>query len=485
MENQITSLLEQYQTSHVKSYNFFMHGIDIIKTLLNRNFEAYIVGASVRNLYLNKEIDTIEIVSTATVEQLKSIFPAIIVDNRIVYLKDHSNYFTFIEFPKTQEGVSGKIASKYYNKKLLKVLVDKIYTVNSLVITPNMLMVDVFDSVKDLDSNVIRTIDKPKNIYINNPLAILDALVLVSEYGFDVDAKCLKAMSKCCSYLDSVKVPLIIRRIRQILKGEYAKDAFNVIVKNKLFRYIKVFDLFAKKIIKNFSDLSLLERVCILYLLIGSIPDASLISDAELKEITETMTIAQLVSADEITPMMVYNIGAEKLYSANRIALTYKPKYSDQTKKIKKLEKQSVISSPRDLQFSELEIIDLYGGERSVRVRIVLNMLLAKVINKEVYNHHTVLRKEAQKIIQHLASIYDYEEPEITPNYTDEYIEELKQKYDTEYEFLVKIYLSDERALYNLSALERDEIEEEAKTHAKEFLLETSQYKILEERGLI
>ena len=127
--------------------------------------------------------------------------------------------------------------------------------------------------------------------------------------------------------------------------------------KAKLFRYIKVFDLFAKKIIKNFSDLSLLERVCILYLLIGSIPDASLISDAELKEITETMTIAQLVCADEITPMMVYNIGAEKLYSANRIALTYKPKYSDQTKKIRKLEKQSVISSPRDLQFSELEII--------------------------------------------------------------------------------------------------------------------------------
>ena len=124
----------------------------------------------------------------------------------------------------------------------------------------------IFDSVKDLDSNAIRTIDKPKNIYINNPLAILDALVLVSEYGFDVDAKCLKAMSKCCSYLDNVKVPLIIRRIRQMLKGEYAKDAFNVIVKNKLFRYIKVFDLFAKKIIKNFSDLSLLERVCILYL---------------------------------------------------------------------------------------------------------------------------------------------------------------------------------------------------------------------------
>ena len=152
----------------------------------------------------------------------------------------------------------------------LKVLVDKIYTVNSLVITPNMLMVDVFDSVKDLDSNVIRTIDKPKNIYINNPLAILDALVLVSEYGFDVDAKCLKAMSKCCSYLDSVKVPLIIRRIRQMLKGEHAKDAVNLIVnpgiiKNLFFNILFIVYLATYSLVNefkpNFTPATLLKFV--------------------------------------------------------------------------------------------------------------------------------------------------------------------------------------------------------------------------------
>ena len=63
--------------------------------------------------------------------------------------------------------------------------------------------------------------------------------------------------------------------------------------------------------------------------------------------------------------------------------------------------------------------------------------------------------------------------------------DELLVKYKKEYEFLVKVYLSDEKSLYDLSPLERDEIEVNAKTHAKEFLLETSQYRILEERGLI
>ena len=92
---------------------------------------------------------------------------------------------------------------------------------------------------------------------------------------------------------------------------------------------------------------------------------------------------------------------------------------------------------------------------------------------------------EAKKIIEDLSAIFDYKEPEILPVINDEYIEKLLVKYNKEYDFLVKVYLSDEKALYELSPLERDEIETNAKVHAKEFLLETSQYKVLEKRGLI
>ena len=86
------------------------------------------------------------------------------------------------------------------------------------------------------------------------------------------------------------------------------------------------------------------------------------------------MTITQLNTTDKITPMMVYNIWSDKLNSAIRIALAYKVKYSNQERLIKKLSKESVISSSRDLQFSELEIIELMNGERSLRVKIVMNL---------------------------------------------------------------------------------------------------------------
>ena len=57
---------------------------------------------------------------------------------------------------------------------------------------------------------------------------------------------------------------------------------------------------------------------------------ADTVSEQMEEAITETMTITQLITTDKITPMMVYNIGSDKLYSANRIALAYKVKYSNQ-----------------------------------------------------------------------------------------------------------------------------------------------------------
>ena len=53
----------------------------------------------------------------------------------------------------------------------------------------------------------------------------------------------------------------------------------------------------------------------------------------------------------------------------------------------------------------------------------LFNLLLEKVINGEVYNHHTILREEAKLIINDLSSIFDYKEPEILPVINDEYLD--------------------------------------------------------------
>lgn len=484
MENQ--ELFNKYQLRNEKSYNFLMHGIEILKTLLNRNYEAYIIGSAVRNLHLNQPSDSIEIVTNASNDVIKQIFPSLIIDSyHNCYLNDANGRIYFSSFNQDEQEIINKNAEKYYNKKLTKVLQNKNFTIDSLALTPTLQVIDLFGGIADLDEMLIRTIDKPKGVFTTNSMVILDALELVSHYGFDLYKKTLGAMIKAASHLDDVSEIDFITQLRKILKGKYAKEVVELINDNQLFKYVHLYNVYINKIAKKFNQLTYLELISILYLFIGKIPDAALFEDKELQELTENITIAQLVASGVVTPMMVYNIGTDKLLSANQMALLYKNNYSSQERLIKKLERTAVISNIRELNFTKLELVNLLDGDRSIKIKIIMNLLLEKVINGEIINHNKILKEEALKLNDDLKAIFEYTEPILPVDYTEEVINELMKKYQKEFDFLVKVYLNDEKELYNLSALERDEVINNAKMHAKTFLLETSQYQILDERGLI
>lgn len=486
MENQYKELLNVYQEKNGKSYNFLNRGIEILRTLLYHNYESYIIGSAVRNFYLGRPIDLIEIVCSANIDQLKAIYPSLIIDKKgNTLLKDAHGYFHFIQFNEDILSLSKKHAEKHYNKKLIKTLESKSFTVDSLAITPTFQIIDIFGGLESLDSMTLKTIDTPKALFQSSPMAILDALELVAKYNFKFDGRTIKMISKYSSHLEDIKEQFFIRKLRAIICGEYASSAIKAIYKNKFFKYVHVYDVYIKKIYNKLKYFNDLEKVSILYLIIGQIPDAASIDKDELQEITENITITQLVATGEITNMMVYNIGVEKLLSANKMASLYKSNYQSQEKKIKKLAKKAVISSIRELNYTNLELVKLLNGDRGIKVKIIMNLLLERVINKEVVNHNVILKEEAKKINREIDEIFNYEEPVIPIEYTDEMIEELQKKYQKELDFLVKVYLHDEKELYELTALEREECVTNAKTHAKEFLLETSQYKILEQRGLI
>ena len=195
MEFQSQKVIEQYQKNNEKSYNFLLRAVEIMKILLNRNYDSFIIGSAVRNLYLNKQIDTIEIVTIATFEQIKSIFPSVITEkNGLIYLKEHGKFIVFSKFSEEENNIAKKFSLRHYNKKLIVTLCSKYYTVNSLALTPNLVITNIFDGIMDLDDMVVKTIDKPKNLYPKHPIAIMEALILVAENNFTIDPKCLKSI---------------------------------------------------------------------------------------------------------------------------------------------------------------------------------------------------------------------------------------------------------------------------------------------------
>ena len=479
--------LKKFSDSKAKGLNYLKRGIEILKILINRGYDSYIVSNAVTNFYLCQDIDEIEIVTKANFNELIAIFPSIIKNKKeqVIY-NDPEGSFSFIFFddPKLPIVLNENL-DKHYNKKLIQVLQSKIFTLKAMALSPNYEIIDIFNSILSIDEHIIKAIDKTKSVFEINPANIFEALVLHAHYGFMIEKKTLKAMYKMQAGLNKIELKDSIVYLKQILKGRFAKETLLLINKEHLFKAVPDFDSFVIKLLNSYDKLNEIERYSLLYLIIGLIPDAYLINKLELEEITETITITQLISHSEVTPMMVYNIGVDKLLSCDKLALTYKKDYKSQAKLIHKLKKNAVINSIRELNISELELIKLFNGQRNIKIRIVENLLLEKVINQEIKNYPKVLREEALKIDQEMKEIFNYEEKEPIRDDDEDAVTKLLEKYHRELDFLIKVYLNDEKELYSLSPAERNDLKKEAEQHAHDFLLQTSQYQILEERRLI
>ena len=480
-------LIKKFKESRTNGLSYILRGIDILKILVNRGFDSYIVDEAVLNLYLCRPIEHVQIATSANPTELKNIFPSLTVTINDEYiLKDSEGDFNFLFFddPKLPNLLQENIAL-HFNKKLIQVLQSKVFTMMALALAPSLELIDLFNSVTDIDERQIRGIDKPKSIFEEDPTNIYNALLLEAHYGFNIEKKTIKGMSKMSFGLESVNIKIALNYLKSILSEKYAHRTLITIKENHLFRSVVDLDRFVNKLLNNYDGLDEIERLSLLYLIVASIPDAASMDNLLVKEITETITITQLIIHSPVTPMMVYNIGEKKLLSCDKLALTYKSDYKTQKKLIKKLNRDASIMSIRELNFSNLELIKLLNGERSIRIKIIMNLLLEKVINKEIKNYPKALKEEALKLDQEMKAIFNYESTGEEKEYTEIDIDNLLKKYHQELDFLVKVYLNDEKELYSLTPAERNILRSEAEEHAHDFLLETDQYLILEERRLI
>lgn len=481
MEDKNNPQIELYKKNHEKSYAYLLRGIEIIKTLLDNNFESYIVGPAICSLYLNKNISSITILTKAPFTTLSKLYPKL-QNNDYVYLPDSVGEFKFIFF-KDESDLSKK--ELHYNKKLISSLEQLKFTIYAIALTPNKTIIDPFNGIDDIHKGLIRTINNSRTLFSYDFDSIVETLIVMSELGFKIENKTKKSIIKYAYSLNKIDKILLIDYCKTIVTSKYSFLVIEFINKYRIFQTVSDIDSFFDKVSMSEDKFTVSEAMTLMYLIVGEIPGASLIEERLLQEIVENMTFTKLLINEEVTPMMVYNIGLERLLICDKIALCYKNKYVSQSKQIKKFSKKLVIESIRDLNFSYLELVELLNGERTIKVKIIMNLLLEKVINGEIPNYYLPIKQKARDLISEFDEVYSIDSKEVKSNYTDEELSELLSKYEKQHSFLVKVYLSDEKELYNLSALERRESIDEAYHHAREFLLENKEYSILSERGLI
>lgn len=164
---------------------------ELLKLITDKGFEAYIVGGYVRDLYINKKSDDVDICTSATPKELKKIFDTAILPKEIygsVTLVYKNIRFEITTFREEMKYINNRIPSKVeYITDLLTDLKRRDFTINTLCLDVNGNYLDYLNGRIDIDSKVIRTVIDAKESMQIDALRILRAIRFATVLDFELD----------------------------------------------------------------------------------------------------------------------------------------------------------------------------------------------------------------------------------------------------------------------------------------------------------
>ena len=185
--------------------------LKILRTLMDRGFEAYIVGGAVRDLLLGFAPKDYDIATSARPEEIKAVFrrKARVIGRRFrlvhVYSsgRDYFELSTFRREPTAAErkGRVDDSGTMIWRDNVYGTLeqdaVRRDFTANAIFYNPlaEKPLVDLTGGVSDLRNRVVRAIGTPAVRLAEDPVRMLRALKLKGEYGFELEEELAEAVA--------------------------------------------------------------------------------------------------------------------------------------------------------------------------------------------------------------------------------------------------------------------------------------------------
>ncbi len=234
--------------------------IDITKQFQKSGYSIYLVGGSVRNMLLKKEVKDWDLTTNATPEEIQSIFPDSFYDNTfgtvgIVLNKDTPEQIVVeVTTFRTEHGYSD---SRHPDKVSWGQTIDedlsrRDFTVNAMAIDMANLHKDSIDTLQDLPSllidpfkghgdlkkNIIRAVGNPNERFKEDALRLIRAIRFATQLGFSIEKVTLEAIIEDAPLLKKIAQERIRDELIKILTSDHPYDGIMLLKNTGLLKYI-------------------------------------------------------------------------------------------------------------------------------------------------------------------------------------------------------------------------------------------------------
>lgn len=503
--------LDKLKERNAEGYAYLMEGINVISRLNAKMYEAYIVGGAVRDILLNRDFNDIDICTTATPQEVMSVFPD--ADDRyanmgVVTVKVGEMKFEVTTFRVEEYSGKSRIPTKvHYSRSLIDDIMRRDYTVNALALSATFNVIDITrKGLNDIKHRRVRIIGKGKRRYEEDPIRFFRGLELVSKYNFGISLGTIYAMKSSGKFLLTLSHGRLAEELVKVFKHKYRVKAFKYLANYELIKAIPEYNDWFHRMVGVFKKLSTIDAFAMLYYMMDKIPANVPFNKNEISEIQSIIKTINSLTKAKVDRLMVFETKYETLLTANNILKSLDKNYKNQAHTIKKLYHHAYINDRSELNFKTEDLIKLLQGETGPKIGLIMNILIKKVVLGEAKNNFSMLKQEAVKLLfsseSELEELYqsigaieepvkpvqeeEQEEVELTDEQREEMrIAKLQEQYNKELKDIYHALLKYINAYDSMNIEDQKLIEKETLDKARQTLLDTNPqyFELFEKKG--
>ena len=390
----------------------FKKAVPILEKLENAGYEAVFVGGSVRDLLMGRDINDVDIATSATPSEVKEVFRNTVdvgIEHGTVLVIEEGEAYEITTFRAESEYVDNRRPKEVvFIRTLEEDLKRRDFTMNAIAMDGKGKMIDPFNGRKAIEHAVIDTVGNPDERFGEDALRMMRAVRFVSQLRFTCTERVVSAMAHNSPLLKNISVERITAEFEKTLQGPAAAKALQLLVSTGLYRYLPgtgdkrgELESFLSKDCSTLKTVE--EKWAALSICFGL--DQQQVSDflrswklpskrvKAVKNIVEASRRGRFTDEQEL-----FNAGMDTMASACRVHHAIEG--SDCSESISQMAKRwdhLPIQSKAELTVNGNDLAEWCGKERGPWIGTLLDAIIAKVLSREVENEREAIYKAVRE----------------------------------------------------------------------------------------
>lgn len=218
----------------------FQQAVPILKKIEEAGFEAYFVGGSVRDLFLDRPINDVDIATSAYPQEIKEIFPKTVdigIEHGTILVVTAGKEYEITTFRTESTYADFRRPDKVeFIRSLEGDLERRDFTMNSMAMDGDGNVFDPFNGQEDIHNGMIRTVGSPDLRFSEDALRMMRGVRFVSQLGFKLESATLTALRGHSPLLKHIAVERKTMEFEKILEGQWKHEAMNLLIHTNLYR---------------------------------------------------------------------------------------------------------------------------------------------------------------------------------------------------------------------------------------------------------